>query len=63
MYSTRSWYKELGLELVSIEDKSYHMPKKPSMEGEIKDIGTSDPFKKILEEAFVQHNNDMVESF
>jgi hypothetical protein len=37
MYPTRSGYKELGLELVYIEEKISLIPKRPSMEGENKD--------------------------
>jgi hypothetical protein len=33
------------------------------MEGEDKDVRTRDPFKKFVKEAFVQHNNDMMDSF
>ena len=43
----RSGYKELGLELVSLEDKSSRTPKQPLMVGEKKDDGTGDPIKKI----------------
>jgi hypothetical protein len=49
MSPTRSEYKELGLELVSLEEKSSHMPKRPLMEGEKKDDGTRDPFKLFIE--------------
>jgi hypothetical protein len=51
MSLTRSRYRELGLELVSLEDNCSHMPKKPSMAREKKDDGTGDPFKMLLEEA------------
>jgi hypothetical protein len=50
----RSGYKELGLELVSVEDKISRMPKRPLMEGENKDEGTCDPFKMFLEESLTQ---------
>jgi hypothetical protein len=50
MSPTRSGYKELGLELVSLEEKSSRMPKRPLMVGEKKDDGTRDPFKMFLEE-------------
>jgi hypothetical protein len=44
----RSEYKELGLELVSLEEKISRMPKRPLMEGENKDDRTRDPFKMFL---------------
>jgi hypothetical protein len=59
----RSKYKELGLELVSLEDRSSHMPKGPLMVGEKKDDGTGDPFKLFIEEALTQHRNEMMDSF
>jgi hypothetical protein len=63
MSPTRSEYKELGLELVSLEDKSYHMPKQPLMAGENKYDGTGDPFKLLIEEALTQQRNEMMDSF
>jgi hypothetical protein len=54
MSPTRSGYKELGLELVSLEDKISRTPKRPLMAGEKKDDGTGDPFKMLLEEALMQ---------
>jgi hypothetical protein len=54
MSSTRSRYKELGLELVSLEDKIYRTPKRPLMEEEKKDDETRDPFKMFLEESLMQ---------
>jgi hypothetical protein len=49
MSPTRSEYKELGLELVSLEDKSSHMPKRPIMVGEKKDDRIGEPFKLLIE--------------
>jgi hypothetical protein len=63
MSPTRSGYKELGLELVSLEDKISHMPKQPFMEREKKYDGTRDPFKMLLEEALTQQRNKMMDSF
>jgi hypothetical protein len=63
MSPTRSEYKELGLKLVSIEEKSSHMPKRPLMAGENKDDGTKDPFKLLIEEALMQQRNEMMDSF
>jgi hypothetical protein len=50
MSPTRSGYKELGLDLVSFEDKISHTPKRPQMAGEKKDDGTRDPLRMFLEE-------------
>jgi hypothetical protein len=63
MSSMRSGYKELGLELVSLEDKISHTPKQYLMEGEKKDDKTRDPFKILLEEALMQQRNKMMDSF
>jgi hypothetical protein len=63
MSPTRSGYKELGLELVSLEEKSSHTPKRPSMVGENKYNGTRDPFKLFLEESLTQQRNEMMDSF
>ena len=59
----RSEYKELGLELVSLEDRSSHTPKRPLMAGENKYDGTRDPFKLLIEEALTQQRNEMMDSF
>jgi hypothetical protein len=50
----------LGLELVFLEDKISHTPKRPLMEGEKKDYGTRDPFKRFIEEALMQQRNEMM---
>jgi hypothetical protein len=63
MSPTRSGYKELGLELVSLEEKISRTPKKPLMEGEKKYDGTGDPFKMLLEESLMQQRNKMMDSF
>jgi hypothetical protein len=63
MSPTRSEYKELGLELVSLENKSSHMPKRPLMVGENKYDGTRDPFKLLIEESLTQQMNEMMDSF
>jgi hypothetical protein len=63
MSPTRSEYKELGLELVSLEDKSSRMPKKPLTAGENKDDRIGDPFKLLIEEALTQKRNEMMDSF
>jgi hypothetical protein len=59
----KSGYKELGLELVSIEEKRSFMPKRPSMERENKDDGARYPFKLLLEEYLTQKRNEMITSF
>ena len=51
MSPMRLEYKELGLELVSLNEKSSRTPKQPSMEGEKKDNEIGDPFKLFLEES------------
>ena len=63
MSPTRSEYKELGLELFSLEDKSSCTPKRPLMVGEKKDDGTGDPFKLLIEESLTQNRNEMMDSF
>jgi hypothetical protein len=63
MSPTRSEYKELGLELVSLEDKISRTPKRPLMEGENKYDGIGDPFKLLIEEALMQQRNEMMDSF
>jgi hypothetical protein len=59
----RSGYKELGLEVVSLEEKISRTPKRPLMEGQKKDDGTGYPFKILLEEALTQQRNEMMDSF
>jgi hypothetical protein len=63
MSPTRLGYKELGLELVSLEDKISHTPKQPLMEGEKKEDGIGYPFKMLLKEALTQQRNNMMDSF
>jgi hypothetical protein len=63
MSPTWSGYRELGLELVSLEEKFSCMPKKPPMVGENKDDGTGDPFKMFLEESLERQRNEMMDNF
>jgi hypothetical protein len=63
MSPTRLEYKVLGLELVSLEDKSSRTPKRPLMEGEKKDDGTRYPFKLFIEESLMQQRNAMMDNF
>ena len=61
MSPTRSGYKELGLELVSLEDKISRTPERPFMEGENKDDETEDPFQIFLEEFLAQQRNKLMD--
>jgi hypothetical protein len=63
MSPTRLEYKELGFELVSLEDRSYRKPKQPPMAGENKYYGTRYPFKLLIEEYLTQQRNEMMDSF
>jgi hypothetical protein len=63
MSPMRLGYKELGLELVSLEEKSSHMPKRTLMVGENKYDGKKNPFKMFLEESLMQQRNEMMYSF
>jgi hypothetical protein len=49
-----SKYKELGLELFSLEERSSRTPKRTTMEGENKYDWTGDRFKQLIEEALTQ---------
>jgi hypothetical protein len=44
-------YKNLGLELVSLEENHSCKPKKPSMVEENKNDGANDPINLLLEQA------------
>jgi hypothetical protein len=59
----RSGYRELGLELISLEENCSRTPKKLSMASEKKDDETRDPFKMLLEEALKRHRNEMMDNF
>jgi hypothetical protein len=63
MSPTRSGYKELGLELVSLKEKISRMPKRPLMVGENKYDGKGYPFKMFLKESLTQQRNEMMDSF
>jgi hypothetical protein len=60
---TRSGYRELGLELVSLEDNFSRQPKRPPMAEEKRDDKAGDPFKTLLEEALVRQRNEMMDNF
>ena len=59
----RSEYKELDLELVSIEDKISLTPKRLIMAGENKYDRIGDPFKLLIEESLMQQRNEMMDIF
>jgi hypothetical protein len=60
---TRSGYRELGLELVSLEDKLSLQPKRPPMAEEKRDDKEGDPFKTFLKESLMRQRNEMMENF
>jgi hypothetical protein len=53
MSPTRSGYRELGLELVSLEDNQSRQPNH-SMSKENRYVGAGDPFKMFLKEVLMQ---------
>jgi hypothetical protein len=59
----RSDYKELVIELVSLEEKISHTPKRPLMAGENKNDGIGYPYKLLIKESLTQQRNDMMDSF
>jgi hypothetical protein len=63
MSLTRSGYRELVLELVSLEENHSCQPKRPPMVEEKRDEGAKDPIKLFLVEALVQQRNEMLENF
>jgi hypothetical protein len=52
MSPTRSGYRELGLDLVSLEEKCSHPPKKPPMVEEKRENRFGYPTKLFIEESF-----------
>jgi hypothetical protein len=63
MSPTRSEYRKLGLELVSLEDNLSRTPKKPSMVEEKKNDGADDPINLLLEQALTRQRDEMMENF
>jgi hypothetical protein len=63
MSLTRSEYRKLGLELVSLEDNHSHTPKKPSMAEENKNDRANDPISLLLEQALMRQRDKMMENF
>ena len=59
----RSGYKELGLELVSLEEKISCTAKQPPMVEENKDDETGNAFKMFLEKSLMQLRNEMMDTF
>jgi hypothetical protein len=60
---TRSWYREMGLELASLEENLSRQPKRPPMVEEKRNEGEEDPIKLFLMEALAQQRNEMLENF
>jgi hypothetical protein len=56
-------YRELGIELVSLEENCSHTPKQYSIMGENKYDGTIDPFKMLHKESFERERNEMMGKF
>jgi hypothetical protein len=63
MSPTRSRYRELGLELVSLDENCSRQPKPPPMEKEKRDEGEKDPIKLLLSKSLAQQRNEMLENF
>jgi hypothetical protein len=59
----RSGYRELGLELVSLEENHSRQPKQPPMVEEKRDDREGDPFKMFLEESLMRQRNEMMDNF
>jgi hypothetical protein len=59
----RSEYRNLDLELVSLEDNHTHTPKKPSMAEEKKNNGVEDSINLLLEKSFTQQRDEMIENY
>jgi hypothetical protein len=54
MSPTRSEYRKLGIELVSLEENRSRTPKKPSMVEKNKNDGANDPISMLLEKALMR---------
>ena len=63
MSPTRSDYRKLGLELVSLEDNLSLTPKKPSVVEEKKNNRADDPINLLLKQALTQQRDEMMENF
>jgi hypothetical protein len=54
MYPVRYKYRNLGLELVSLEENLSHMPKKPSMVEENKNDEANSSINLLLEQTLMR---------
>jgi hypothetical protein len=63
MSPTRSEYRKLGLELVSLEDNRSHTPKKPSMVEENKNDGEDNSINLLIEKYLTRQRDEMMENF
>jgi hypothetical protein len=63
MSSTRSEYRKLGLDLVSLEENLSQTPKKPSMAEENKNDGADDSISMLLEQALTRQRDEIMENF
>ena len=63
MSPTRSEYRKLGVELVSLEENHSLTPKKPSMAEENKNDGADDPISLLLEQSLTKQRDEMMENF
>ena len=63
MSLTRSRYRELGLELVQLEEGRPWRTKPPPMVEEKRDDEAGDPIKMFLKEALAQQRNEMMDNF
>jgi hypothetical protein len=63
MSPTRSEYRKLGLELVSLEENRSRTPKKPSMVEEKKNDREDDSINLLLEQALTRQRDEMMENF
>jgi hypothetical protein len=63
MSPTRSEYRKLGLELVSLEENHSCAPKKPSMAEENKNFREDNSINMLLEQALTRQRDEMMENF
>jgi hypothetical protein len=63
MSPTRSEYRKLGLELVSIEYNHSRTPNKPSMAEENKNDRADDSINLLVEQALTRQRDEMMENF
>jgi hypothetical protein len=63
MSPTRSEYKKLGIELISLEENHSRTPKKPSMAEESKNDIASNFINLLLEKVLTRQRDEMMENF